>query len=142
MKYLFLFILLCTGLFGGNEFTASTTSVTEILSNGATYDNSQSELKLEELLKFYIGYTEYEGKTILITVDIQDLGSSKEEAQFHYTLNSLEGREDGIGKIYLAQGIIEFNDHLTGKIFRDNEQKIIIESLRDEGLTYWKIKEK
>ena len=142
MKHLFLMLLLCTGIFGGNEFASSPSSITEAVSNSIPGENPQPELKLEELLKFYIGYTENEGKTNLITVDIQDLGSSKEEAQFHYTLNSLEGREEGIGRIYLPQGIIEFNSHLTGRIFRNNEQKIIIESLKDVGLTYWKIKEK
>jgi hypothetical protein len=144
VKYwvLFVWLLCCIHIRGGDEVSSNPSENNQLQLNNFRNPAETQEIKLEDVLKFYIGYVENAGETGLLTIDIQELGALNEAVCFHYTINSSRKREAGVGKLDLQHGIIEFNDSLAGKIYRDNDQKIIFESLEQNNFNFWKVKEK
>lgn len=98
--------------------------------------------KMNELQNLYIGFAEDEIGKKLIVLKISPIDSLESEILFHYTLNSKTHRRDGSGKIYVDQQLIEFHKLFAGKIYRNPEGKFIFESLHQNPLNHWKIKER
>lgn len=98
--------------------------------------------KMNELQNFYIGFAEHENEKKLVVLTVSPVDSLENEISFQYTLNSILHRRDGSGKIYVDQQLIEFHKLFAGRIYRTPEGKFIFESLQDNSLSHWKIKER
>ena len=104
-----------------------------------------TSVTMADLQKFYIGYSENQSERRLISLEIRDIDSlSSNEIRFQYTLNSKSHHWNGEGRIDMTQGLVEFNSESagSGKIYRNNDGKIIFEALGSNSFNYWIIKEK
>ncbi len=107
-----------------------------------TQTNSINKLNMNDFKKFYIGYNNSEGCKNLFTMEIKALDSLDNEIKFQYTMNSKNNRKDEQGKIFLDKSTIKFAMLDEGKIFQTEEGKIVFESIKQDSLNYWEIKEK
>ena len=104
--------------------------------------DSINKLNMNDFKKFYIGYNNSEGCKNLFTMEIKALDSLDNEIKFQYTMNSKNNRKDEQGKIFLDKSTIKFAMLDEGKIFQTEEGKIVFESIKQDSLNYWEIKEK
>ena len=100
------------------------------------------KLNLEDFTKFYIGFTSKESSIEVITLDIKQAESADSSITFQYTLNTHNNREDGTGHIWPNQSKIRFQNYEEGKISLPEDGKIVFESVSQDSLNYWKLKEK
>ena len=100
------------------------------------------KLDLDDYKKFYIGFTTTESALEVITLDIRNVASADSNITFQYTLNTQDSREDGTGNIWPGQSIIRFQNLEEGRISLPDDGKIVFESLTQDSLKYWKLKEK
>ena len=142
MKYfLILFLILGTSVWAKDPGTNDEKTTAQ--QNAATEQQVASKFNTADFQKFYIGYSESQGVKKLITVQINSLDSLDNEIQFAYTMNSVDDRKDGEGKILLNENEVQFGKEETGKVYRAEEDgKIVFESSLQDTLNYWKIKEK
>ncbi len=99
-------------------------------------------LNLDDYRKFYIGFSTSEKALEVITLDIKNVSSADSNFTFQYTLNTQNSREDGTGNIWPEQSIIRFQNLEEGRISLPEDGKIVFESLTQDSLKYWKLKEK
>ena len=135
------FLFICSGLaqdsLGATEAPASE-SETAI----AALTSTVQKLDLEDFKKFYIGFTSKERSIEVITLDIKHTEAADSAITFHYTLNTHDNREDGTGQIWPEQSRIQFQNYEEGKISLPDDGKIVFESVSNDSLSYWKLKEK
>ena len=125
-------------LFADDGITEKNQTTSDTLSELKSVDS----LTMKELQKFYIGFIGYGNEMRIVTLDIKELDSLDNQINFTYTLNSKDNRKDGVGKIFLNKSIIQFENLNDGKIYQDNDGKVVFESTKQDSLNYWKIKEK
>ncbi len=100
------------------------------------------EVNLNDFKKFYIGFTTNDEMLEVITLDIKDIAEVDSNITFQYTLNTHNNREDGTGNIWPNESIIRFQNMEEGRISIPEDGKIVFESLTQDSLKYWKLKEK
>jgi hypothetical protein len=100
------------------------------------------KLNLEDFKKFYIGFTSKERSLEVITLDIKQTESADSAITFQYTLNTHDNREDGTGHIWPNQSRIRFENYAEGRISVPDDGKIVFESISQDSLNYWKLREK
>jgi len=99
-------------------------------------------LSLDDYQKFYIGFTTSEEELEVITLDIKNVASADSNITFQYTLNTHNSRENGTGNIWPDQSVIQFQNLEEGRISLPEDGKLVFESLTQDSLKYWKLKEK
>jgi hypothetical protein len=99
-------------------------------------------LELNDFKKFYIGFATSNEALEVITLDIKNIAESDSGLTFHYTMNTHDNRQDGIGEIFPGRSIISFQNMEQGKISIPEDGKIVFESVAQDSLNYWKLKEK
>lgn len=99
-------------------------------------------LNLDDYKKFYIGFSTSEKALEVITLDIRNVTSADSNITFQYTLNTHNSRENGTGNIWPEQSIIRFQSMEEGRISLPEDGKIVFESITQDSLKYWKLKEK
>jgi hypothetical protein len=116
----------------------------DTLSDSQTVNISSStkNLDLDDYKKFYIGFTTSESALEVITLDIKNVSAADSSLTFQYTLNTHNSREDGTGNIWPDQSLIRFQNLEEGRILIPQDGKIVFESLTQDSLKYWKLKEK
>lgn len=92
--------------------------------------------------KFYIGFSSTNNSIEVITLDIINTQPTDSSISFHYTMNTKNTREEGIGEIIPESSLIRFQNMEEGRISVPADGKIIIESVTKDSLNYWKLKEK
>jgi len=140
-------ILLCVFLliYSGNAQDSLAAAEPAGSENGATIaalTNTVQKLDMDDFKKFYIGFTSKESSIEVITLDIKHTEAADSAITFHYTLNTHDNREDGTGQIWPKQSRIQFQNYEEGKILLPDDGKIVFESVNNDSLNYWKLKEK
>ncbi len=115
-------------------------SVNDSLAVGPT--SPIRDLQLDDYEKFYIGFTTSDEALEVITLDIKNVAPADSNITFQYTLNTHNSRENGIGNIWPGQSIIRFQNFEEGRILLPEDGKLVFESLTQDSLKYWKLKEK
>lgn len=100
------------------------------------------KLQLKDFKKFYIGFTSKENSIEVLTLDIKQAEEADSAITFQYTLNTHDNREDGIGHIWPKKSRIRFENYEEGRISLPEDGKIVFESVSQDSLNYWKLKEK
>ncbi|KAA3608821.1 MAG: hypothetical protein D8M58_18975 [Calditrichaeota bacterium] len=100
------------------------------------------DLSLDDYQKFYIGFTTTDAALEVITLDIKNVASADSTLTFQYTLNTHNNREVGTGNIWPGKSKIQFQNMEEGRISIPEDGKIVFESLSQDTLKYWKLKEK
>jgi hypothetical protein len=103
---------------------------------------SVENLELNDFKKFYIGFATNNRALEVITLDIKNIAASDSGLTFHYTMNTHDNRQDGVGEIFPRRSIISFQNMEKGKISVPEDGKIVFESITQDSLNYWKLKEK
>lgn len=144
MKFLMMLILIfyLAGFAGEEQTVPPAANPQNTPSESIQADSSHAKLSVNDVKKFYIGFAESETGMRLITLNLEPLDSTNDVIRFAYKMNSVEDRKDGEGKILLDKNVIEFNSMDAGKIQRDADGKLVLESIKQDSLSYWKMKEK
>ncbi len=145
MKYAALILLMMsTVLLAGSpkQDPLAATPAVQDSTKSSEIQNTARSLTMDELRSFYIGFADSQEGKRLITLNITKLDSVDNEIKFQYTMNSLKSLEEGEGTIDPVKNIVQLNDLDTGKIFRATDGKIVFESINQDSLSYWKMKEK
>ena len=136
-----LFFLLLVLVYSGLAQDSSET-ITLDQQKESTTNNQIKMLDKNAYQKFYIGFTSIQSSMELITLDIRDTQSNDSSISFQYTLNTKDTREEGIGEILPEFSLIRFQNLQEGRISVPEDGKIIFESVIQDSLNYWKLKEK
>ena len=99
-------------------------------------------LNVDDYKKFYIGFTTADKSLEVITLNISDITPVDSKYTFNYTLNTHDNREDGEGEILPDKSLIRFQNLEEGRISIPEDGKIVFESVTQDSLKYWKLKEK
>lgn len=143
MKNLFICVfLLFYGGIAQDSLTAAEPADSVIDSVVTSLPSAVEKLNLEDFTKFYIGFTSKESSLEVITLDIKQAESADSTITFQYTLNTHDNREDGTGHIWPDKSKIRFQNYEEGKISLPEDGKIVFESISQDSLNYWKLKEK
>ena len=140
-------LILCVFLFiyGGiaqETLSAASPPDTEKDSMVAALNIPVKKLNLDDFKKFYIGFTSKDNSIEVITLDIKQAEAEDSAITFQYTLNTHDNREDGTGQIWPEQSKIRFQNYEEGKISLPSDGKIVFESVSNDSLNYWKLREK
>lgn len=100
------------------------------------------KLIAEDFNKFYIGFTSKDNSLEVLTLDINNTENADSSITFHYTLNTKDTREVGVGEIWPGQSRIKFQNNEEGRITVPEDGKIEFESVTQDSVKYWKLKEK
>jgi hypothetical protein len=135
------FLLICSGI-AQDSLAAAEPPASEGEATIAALTSTVQKLNLEDFKKFYIGFTSKESSIEVITLDIKHTEAADSAITFQYTLNTHDNREDGTGQIWPEQSRIQFQNYEEGKISLPDDGKIVFESVSNDSLSYWKLKEK
>lgn len=135
-----IFFLLALVYIGMAQDSLDTTDLNE--PRVMAVNNLIMNLNKNDYQKFYIGFSSIENSMEVITLDIIDTQSTDSTISFKYTLNTKNTREEGIGEILPDLLLIRFQNMEEGRISVLEDGKIILESVIQDSLNYWKLKEK
>ncbi len=96
----------------------------------------------QKFKKFYIGFSNTPRGRKLLTLNITMLDSTDQNVWFKYAMNSLNTLQYGEGTISFNNKIIEFDKKEQGRFYLDEDGKIVMESVSQDSLNYWILKEK
>jgi len=144
MKKIFIFLILfvVSGICQDGSLISLADNETPGDSSKIRRTTSVENLELNAFKKFYIGFATNNRALEVITLDIKNIAPSDSGLTFHYTMNTHDNREDGIGEIFPRRSIISFQNMERGLISVPEDGKIVFESLTQDSLNYWKLKEK
>lgn len=100
---------------------------------------SAAPKQVQAYKKFYIGFKQH-GVDVL-TLRINEVTILDSSYVFKYTINSAQNREDGVGQIWPDKARILFKQLNEGRIIHREDGKLIFESVSNDTLNYWKLKE-
>ncbi|OQB36475.1 MAG: hypothetical protein BWY06_02793 [Candidatus Latescibacteria bacterium ADurb.Bin168] len=93
-----------------------------------------------DIKRFFIGHINAE--EVAVTLDVKNvLPSSSTEAEFLYTMNAPDSRQDGKGKLYLMENIVELEGLGVGIIYVNADGKIVLESADNNLNSSWLFEE-
>lgn len=142
MKTLFFILMLQIGFVFSQDSTAIEPYPPEADTLHVHFNSPAQKLQLDDYKKFYIGFTTTEKMLEVLTLNIEDIAAGDSSLTFQYTLNTQYNREEGTGNIWPQRSIIRFQNQREGRISLPEDGKIVFESLTQDSLNYWKLKEK
>lgn len=125
-----------------SSFAAVSSDTVQVVEQPAVSPSPVQGLTLDDFKKFYIGFTNGEKSLEVITLKINDVSQADSSYNFSYTLNTHNNREDGNGQILPYQSLIRFQNLEEGRISLPEDGKIVFESVTQDSVKYWKLKEK
>ena len=115
--------------------------VAQVLSGEQTPVDSLVRRDASDYKTFYLGFRETPSEKTFFTFRIIELDSTANSIWFMYTLNTLNTRIEGEGRIYPDKGEIEFDKNNKGMIKSDQDGRIVFESLKSDTTKHWTMKE-
>ncbi len=139
MKTLCLSLLILWPVFARQTQTVPAVAATTVLT--ANHRKGQS-IPLTDFRKFYIGFMYRAQALDVITLTIRQVQQGDSTLKILYTINSRTSRHDGIGEIDMKKSLIHLENLKTGRILKPADGKLVFESIGQDSLNYWKLKEK
>jgi hypothetical protein len=115
--------------------------VAQVLSGEQTPVDSLVRRDASDYKAFYLGFRETPSEKTFFTFRITELDSTANSIWFVYTLNTVDNRIEGEGRIYLEKGEIDFGKNNKGIIRSDQDGRIVFESSQSDTTKHWTMKE-
>jgi hypothetical protein len=142
-NFIFVFLFsVALALAQDSSMAVATNDTVQVSEPTAEIPGPVQQLNADDFKKFYIGFTNGEESLEVITLNIRDINQADSSITFNYTLNTHNNREDGNGQIWPERSLIRFQNLEEGRILIPEDGKIVFESLSQDSLNYWKLKEK
>ena len=116
-------------------------AMAEVLIQDQALTDSTAKISARDYKGFYLGFRETPAEKTFFTFRITEYDSTRNSIWFEYTLNTLNSRFDGEGRIYPDKGQIEFGNDNKGTVRSDQDGRIVFESLKSDTTKHWLMKE-